>query len=323
MDKRKFLQMMAASPLAASPFAFGQPADYPNKPIRIVVPFGPGSTSDATGRVLGLQMQQELGQPMVMDNMPGAEGRLGVMAVKNAPADGYTMLLATWSNMSVNPILFKNLPYDPFKDFIPVSGTIRTPLGIIVPGSSKIASIQELVADAKARPGKVNVGTFSAAYRLAIEWFSTEAGIKLANVPYKSSGQMNTDLIGGQIDAAIDGIPSVAAQVKSGRVRLLAVTGDARYPDFPNVPTMKEAGYPNYSIYGWTTLFVRSDTPEAQVSKIAETMRRVFVTQPVREFAQKTGSEVMASSPAATRKFQLDQFSVLKRVADEAGIKAE
>ncbi len=308
----------------AMPFAtFGQQKDYPNRPVKLIVPFAPGSSTDISGRFFAQQLSAILGQPIVVDNRPGADGTVGLMAAKNAPADGYTMVVAGWTNLSVNPIVIKDLPYDPTRDLKPISGLTRSMLGIAVAGNSQYKTLADLVAAAKKSSKQLDFGTFSAGYRLAMEWFASEAGIHFANVPYKATSQMNSDLMGNQIDAAIDGMSSLGSLAKSGKLHVLAVTGEHRHPEFPDIPTLRESGFRDYAIYGWSALYTRTETPEDITNRLAEAMQKVLASSATRDFSRTLGSEIMSGPPSSMRKFQLDQLQNFRRVAEAAGIKPE
>lgn len=307
--------------LAQSALAQGA-ANYPNRPIRLIAPFAAGSTSDTSARFIGGQLALALGQPVNVDNQPGADGRLGMVVAKNQPADGYTLVQGSWTNLAVNAVLIKNMPYDPLKDFKPIAAVGRSMLGIAVPGNSPYKTFGELLAAAKKEPKKLNFGNFGTGYRLAAEWFSALADVQFTHVPYKTTSQMNTDLAGGQIDAGMDGVTSMNAIAKSGQLRLLAVTGDVRHPDFPNVPTVKET-FPEFSIYGWSALMVRSDTPEDITNKLADTVLKIMGSPEAKAFAQKVSSDLLQRGPVEMRKFQVDQIATLRRVAEAAGLKPE
>ena len=323
MNKRHFLKVAAAVPLAgAARLAWAQAADYPSRPVRIISPFAAGSTSDTSARFIAQQLTQALGQSVTVENQPGADGRIGMMAVKNAPADGYTIVAGSWTNLAVNTIVTKDLPYDPLKDFKPVAGIGRSMLGVAVSAQSDIKTFQDLIAAARRKPKGINFGNFAAGYRLATEWLSGLAGVQFTHVPYRSTSQMNTDLAARQIDVGMDGVTSMAALVKQGQLRLLAVTGDQRHSEFPDVPTVKET-YPEFSIYGWSALMVRSEVPDAITNKLADAMTKILSSNEGRDFAKKVGSELLLRSTAEMRKYQVAQIETLKRVADAAGIKAE
>ena len=322
MDKRRMLQCLLALPAAgAARLAFGQ-TDYPSRAIRIVSPFAAGSTSDTSARFIAQHLSLALGQPVSVDNQPGADGRIGIMTVRNAPADGYTLVAGSWTNLAVNPVMMKSLPYDPLKDFKPVAGIGRSMLGVAVSGNSPYKTFPELIAAARARPKELNYGNFAAGYRLATEWFSRLAGVQFTHVPYRSTSQMNTDLAAGQIDAAMDGVTSMTTLAKAGQLRLLAVTGEQRHSEFPNVPTIREF-YPEYAIYGWSALMVRSEVPDEITQKLADAVQKILASTEGRDFAQKVGSELLTRATGEMRKYQVAQIETLRRVAEAAGIKPE
>lgn len=303
---------------------FGASAQsYPVKPIRLMVPFGAGSGSDIAARFFGDQLSGFIGQPVVVENRPGANGVIGVMAAKTAPADGYTLLLGSWTTISVNPVAVKDLPYDPVQDFKPVSGLTRSMISIAVPGNSAIKSLADLVTQAKRAGSFVNVGTYSTGFQIILETFNATAGIKLINVPYKAAGQLHTDVMGGQIDAAMDGTTSLGPMYRSGKLRLLAASGERRDPVFADIPTFRESGYPDFLAWGWSSFFVRAETPEDATQKLADAMQKVLNTNATQEFAKKNGSDLMLMGPAAMRKFQVDEIGKFRRVAAAAGIKPE
>ena len=310
--------------LAMAPSAvLGQSKDFPNRPVKLIVPFAPGSATDISGRFFGNQLAGEIGQPVIIENRPGADGSIGIMAAKNSPADGYTHVVAGWTNLTVNPVVMKDMPYDPVKDFKPISGLTRSMLGVTVSGASSIKSLDELVAAAKKSPKRLDFGTFSAGYQLAMEWLANTTGVRFNHVPYKSGATIHTDLMGNQISATVDAMSALGPQVRSGKLRVLAVSGDARHPEFPDIPTVKESGYPEYSIYGWSAIYTRAETPEDITGKLAEAMQKVMASPAAQEYRKKVGSEFLAGPPAAMRKFQLDQHQNFRRVAEAAGIRAE
>ncbi len=326
MRANEFLRALAcalAAVLLPVPTTFAQGAtDYPDRPIRLIAPFAAGSTSDTSARFVGAQLAEALGQPVIVDNQPGADGRLGMVVAKNQPANGYTLVQGSWTNLAVNAVLIKNMPYDPLKDFKPIAAVGRSMLGIAVPGNSPIKTLPQLLAAAKKDPKKLNFGNFGTGYRLAAEWLSALAGVQFTHVPYKTTGQMNSDLAGGQIDVGMDGVTSMSGLAKSGKLRLLAVTGDTRHPDFPDVPTVKEF-YPDFSVYGWSALMVRSETPGDITNKLAETVIKIMGSPEAKAFARKVNSELQERGPAEMRQFQIEQIATFKKVADAAGLQPE
>jgi tripartite-type tricarboxylate transporter receptor subunit TctC len=318
----KTKSLLAALLMVAAPLAVAQ-TNFPSKPIRVIVPFGPGSASDISARFFGDQLGSVIGQPVVIDNRPGANAVIGAMAVKNAPPDGYTILVGSWTTIAVNPVAVKDLPYDPVKDFKPISGMTRSLIGLAVAADSPYKNVQDVVRAAKQGGKPLNVGTFSTGFHLILELFNTTAGVKMTNIPYKSSGQMQTDLMGRQIDATMDGTSSAGAMYRAGKVRLLAVSGERRDPAFPEVPTFREAGYPDFVSYGWSSLFVRTETPDDITRRLADAMMKVLNSTAAQDFAKKLGSELMVMGPDQTRKFQVAEIDKFRRVAQAAGVKPE
>lgn len=306
-----------------APLATGQTASFPARPLKIVVPTSPGSGSDTTARHFGEQLSVLLGQPVVIDNKPGANGIIAAMAVKQAPADGYTIFLGTNTHMAVNPSVVKDLPYDPIKDFKPVTGLARGMMIFIASPNSKIGNIPDLVAAAKNSKQKLNVGTYTAGFNLSGKWFGSVTGTESVNVPYKGAPEVFIALMGDQLDWAVSDLIAAIPQVKAGKLKAIAVSGDKRHPDYPDIPTIKESGYPEYVNYTWTSMYIRSETPEAVTAKLVDTMQKILATPAAREFIAKIGSDPMALPPADMRKFQISETERFKRIADGAGIKPE
>jgi len=308
-----------------SALAFGAMAQdaYPNRPLRIVVPTSPGSGSDTTARFFGEQLGTALGQPVVIENKPGANGVIAAMTVKQAPADGYTLFLGTNTHMAVNPIVVKALPYDAVKDFKFVGGLARGMMAFVAPSNTKINNVEELVAASKAAPAKLNVGSYTSGFQLSAEWFASLTNTQLMYIPYKGTPEVFTALMGNQLDWSVTDVISALPQVKAGKLKAIAVSGEKRFPDMPDVPTVKESGYPDYVNYTWTSMVVRTDTPDAVTNKLVEALRRILAAPAAKEFATKIGSELMQADPTEMRKFQLSETERFRRIADVAGIKPQ
>ncbi|MDB5886227.1 MAG: tripartite tricarboxylate transporter substrate binding protein [Polaromonas sp.] len=308
-----------------SALAFGAMAQdaYPNRPLRIVVPTSPGSGSDTTARFFGEQLGAALGQPVVIENKPGANGVIAAMTVKQAPADGYTLFLGTNTHMAVNPIVVKALPYDAVKDFKFIGGLARGMMAFVAPSNTKINNVEELVAASKAAPAKLNVGSYTSGFQLSAEWFASLTNTQLMYIPYKGTPEVFTALMGNQLDWSVTDVISALPQVKAGKLKAIAVSGEKRFPDMPDVPTVKESGYPDYVNYTWTSMVVRADTPDAVTNKLVEALRRILAAPAAKEFATKIGSELMQADPTEMRKFQLSETERFRRIADVAGIKPQ
>ena len=303
--------------------AQAQDAAFPNRALRIVVPTSPGSGSDTTARFFGEQLATLLGQPVVVDNKPCANGVIAAMAVKAAPADGYTLFFGTNTHMAVNPIVVKNLQYDAVKDFKFVAGLARGMMIFVTSPNSRLGSAKELVAASKSASKELTVGSYTSGFHLSAEWFAAMSGTRHVYINYKGAPEVFTALMGDQLDWAVTDLIAAVPQVKAGKLKAIAVSGETRHPDSPEVPTLKESGYPEYINYTWTSLVVRSETPEAVAAKLVEAMQKIHATAAAREFIARIGSEPMTQSPAEMRKFQLGETERFRRIADGAGIKPQ
>ena len=310
--------LIAAAVLCGVPaIGYAQGKDFPNRPLRIIVPFGAGSSSDANARFVAEKMAGLLGQPVYVENKPGASGAIGLLAAKNLPADGYTIVQASISPMSVNPVVMKDLGYDPVKDFKALFGMARGMNVVLVSSESKFKTLADLLAASKANP--LSVGTFSAGYHLAAEWMAAEAGVKIVNIPYKGQGLIMTDIMGNQLDFAVVDLAGAVPLLASGKMRALAVSGETRHPEFPAIPAVRET-LPRYVQYSWNAFYVRSQTPDDVTAKIAEALKKAMATSEGRELMKKSGMEFVPASPAEMQRFMREEIDRFQRIAKAAGI---
>jgi len=323
MYRTRLFKTLLAGLVVTTSLAQAQVSAFPTRALKIVVPTSAGSGSDITARFFGEQLSAVLGQAVVIDNKPGGNGVIAAMAVKQAPADGYTIFLGTNTHMAVNPSVVKDMPYDGLKDFKPMSGLARGMMIFIALPNAKISNIPDLVAAAKNSKQKLNVGTYTAGFNLSAKWFGSVTGTESVNVPYRGAPEVFIALMGEQLDWAVSDLIAAMPQVKAGKLKALAVSGDKRHPDYPDIPTIKESGYPEYVNYTWTSLFIRSETPEAVTAKLVDTIQKILATPAAREFIAKIGSDPMTLAPADMRKFQISETERFKRIADGAGIKPE
>ena len=265
LDRRAALAGTAA--LAVSPKAFAQ--DYPSKPIKIVVPFAAGSATDLAARGLGARLQEILKQPIVVDDKPGASGQLGASAVATAPADGYTLMMGTNTTNAANGALFKKLSYDPEKDFAPIANCISGVNALVVNNDLPVKTVAELIAYARANPGKLNYSEASASQRLSAEMFNSMAGVKIERVPYKASPQALGDVATGQVQLMFPDLPQALTQIQAGRVRGLGVTGPKRTTVAPDLPAIAET-VPGYVLVYWLAVFAPAATPKPIQQKLYE-----------------------------------------------------
>jgi len=317
----KLASFALAGLMAIIPLSHAQEKPYPTRPVSIVVPFTAGSGSDTSARFFAEQLSKTFNQPFVVENRPGASGIIAVNTIKNAPPDGHSILLASNSPISVNPITIKNLPYDPLKDLKPISGVTRGMNGLVVSPTSKIKTVADLVAAAK--QDNVSVGTYSDGYRLALEWLSSQTGVKFMNVSYKGGAPIFTDVIGGHLEVGMVDMGGAAEMIKSGRLRAIAVSGETRHKDFPDVPTIKESGYSEYVNYSWTSFYVHANTPEDVTKKLADAMQKALHSDEAKAFVKKTGGELMPYTAEAMRDYQNAEIARFRRIAEIAGIKPQ
>ena len=270
--RREVVARLAA---AATMGAAGMPAlaqsdpagSYPAKPIRIVVGFGPGGGNDIFARLIGQKLSERLGQPVLVENKPGAGAIIATEYVARAAPDGYTLLVGATGAMTINPAVYTKLSYDTVRDFAPISMIASFPLLLTVNSAAPARTVAELVAYAKANPAKANYASSSAAFQLATELFKMKTGAPLEHIAYKSSGEMLTAVVGGMLVALADA-PPVSGHLKAGKIRALAVTSAKRLPEYPDVPTMAEAGVPDLELRLWSGLFAPAATPVAIVKKL-------------------------------------------------------
>jgi tripartite-type tricarboxylate transporter receptor subunit TctC len=271
--------MMLAASAAAPLQAQGGAASYPTKPIRMIIPFAAGGGNDIFARLVGQRMQQELGKTIVIENRPGAGGRLAAQYVMDQPKDGYTLMVGASGMMSVSAAVYPKLPYQPTKTFVPLTQIANFPLILSVAANHPARNLKELVEWAKKHPDKANYATTSPAFTITTELLKLKSGMPGVAIPYKSSTEMLLSVIGGQTALVIADGPPTIPQVQGGKVRALAVTGSIRSPELPDVPTMTEAGYPEVDVYLWSGIFALAGTPPDIIKKL-ETVARNAIKDP-------------------------------------------
>jgi len=311
--------------LLAAPFAAAAQgaSSFPDKQITFVVPFAAGSATDQLARALGQGVTQETKQQVVVDNKPGANAFIGAQQAAKAPKDGYTVFITTNTTHAANEHLFKKLPYDPVKDFEPVTLLSKGGQILIVNKDLPVNSVQELVQYAKANPGKLSFGSGSSSSRVAGELFKQMTGTQIVNVPYRSNPPAVTDLIGGQIHLMITDMATGLPQVKGGRVKALGVSTGKRTPLAPEVPTIAEAGVPGYESSFWFAAYVPAGTPAPVVARLNEILQKANRSQAVTGFYANTGFEALTSTPAELRTFQAAESKKWGQIITTAGIEKE
>ena len=319
---RCFLRMLLAVSVAL-PAALVHAA-WPEKPIRIVLGFGAGGGSDILLRTITPALGEVLGQSVVVDNKPGAGGNIAMAAVAQAAPDGYTLLMGT-PGLATNPSLYSNLGFDPLRDFAPVAlvGSVQNVL--IVRASLPVNSVAELVAYARANPGKLNYASPGAgtSLHLAGELFKSSTGVKIEHVPYKGGAQALNDVVSGQVDVMFNVLPSALPQIKAGTVKALAVTGATRAPTLPERPTMIEAGVPGYTAVTWNGILAPAGTPRDVIAKLNEAILRVLRTPEMNQRFAGIGQDLLVSSPEEFAAFLRDETTKWRRTIEAGGIKLQ
>jgi tripartite-type tricarboxylate transporter receptor subunit TctC len=264
-NRRAAASRMVLAGLAAAVPALTRAQTYPNKPLRLVVPFTPGGSTDVLGRAIGNEIGRSLGQPVVIENVPGAGGSLGAERVAKSPADGYTLLMGHIGTLAVNPSLYPKLGYDPLKNFTPVAWVARVPNVLVVHPSVPAQNFKELIAYAKSHPGQLAYGSGGngSAAHIAMEFLKLQTGTSFLHIPYRGTAPSVTDLIAGQVQVLFTGLPALLPQIKAGKMRALAVSSPKRLALLPDVPTFSELGYPQLEAVAWMGLWCKTDVPAA------------------------------------------------------------
>jgi tripartite-type tricarboxylate transporter receptor subunit TctC len=314
-------RLLAALLVVAAPWAGAQ--DFPSRLIKFVVPFSPGSGTDTSARHFARKLSEMTGQPVIVENKPGANGFLAVRQVLSAPADGYTVFVGSNSTLAVNTALFRKLPYDPQVDFTPLTMMMRAPALLAVPAGSPHTTLADLVRVAKAQPGKLNYGSGSAGYQLMAELFKDQAQLDIRHVPFKGASEALTAVASGTVDLTFADITASTELVKGNRVRALAVAADRRAGALPAVPTAAEAGLPGFTAYVWVGAMVSAKTPKAEVDKLSQLLAQIERLPETREFYEKQGAEVMQGGADEMRKFQADEIALWKRIATKAKVELQ
>ncbi|HYG56143.1 MAG TPA: tripartite tricarboxylate transporter substrate binding protein [Burkholderiales bacterium] len=299
---------------------------FPSRPIRIVVPYAPGGTTDIVGRQMGQRLSEALGQPVVIENRSGGNTAIGADAVAKAAPDGHTLLFTNDATFVLNPVLFASLPYNVSKDFVPVATVTYVALALVVNSSVPVNSFKELVAYTQAKRGSLSYGSFGAGSQPHVmgEMYKKLTGTDLVHVPYKGAGPAVADVLGGQILFTFPAFPTIQGHLKSGKLKVLAVSGDKRVPLAPDVPTFTEAGYPGMDVGAWYAFLAPAGTPKDVVAKLNSTVNGILKD---REFVEKNmtsqGMAPMALSPDEFAELIRKETARMTKIVKESGAKAE
>lgn len=311
---------LAGTGLLASAPASAQAA-YPSRPITIVVPFSAGGTTDILARVVGQALSTELGQPVLIDNRAGAGGNIGGALVAKAAGDGYTLFMGTVGTQAINVSLYKKMPFDPIKDLAPLTRVANVPNLLVAHPSQPFKNVKELIAYARANPGKLNYASSGngSSIHLSGELFKDMVKVEMEHVPYRGSAPAMTDLLGNQIAIMFDNMPSAIQHVRSGKLRPLGVTTAKRSPELPDVPTIAEAGVPGYEATSWFGLLAPASTPPALVTRLNTAIVKVLAQPAVRKKIEEQGAEVVSETPAQFAAFIKAESVKWSKVVRESG----
>jgi tripartite-type tricarboxylate transporter receptor subunit TctC len=310
---------------AMAAIAFAQAPAYPTKPIRLVVPFPAGGTTDILARAAAQKLTEAWGQPVVVDNRPGAGGNIGSELVAKAAPDGYTLEMGTVGTHAINASLYAKMPYDHVKDFFPVILVAGVPNVLVVHPSVPVNSVAELIAYAKANPGKLNFASSGngTSIHLSAELFKVMSGVQMAHVPYKGSAPAVQDLLGGQVQLMFDNLPSALPHIKGGKLRALAVTSAQRAPVLPDVPTIAEAGLPGFEASSWFGVLAPAGTPPAIVAKLNAEIAKWLASPEAKEKLQAQGANVAGGPPEEFAKHIAAETAKWAKVVKESGAKID
>ncbi len=323
MNKKPWTQALAGCALAlaaAAPVAAAD-ANYPTRPVKIIVSLPPGSGADTAARFVALRLQQRFQQSFVVENRAGANSFIAAQAVARAEPDGYTLFVASNSPMTTNLVAFKQLPYDPVRDFAPVAPLARFPMVFVVPASAPHRSMAELTA--QLAKGQSSYASGTATYRLAIEQFQLQHQVSALHVPYKGTSAALTDLAGGNVDFSLADLSAVLPLVRGGKLRALAVTSETRQKELPQVQTMAESGSPGYTFYAWVGAFAPANVDPAIVAKLSAAIADAMASPEAESFLRGVGGEPMRGTPAELRAFQEREIAAMRRIADQVKMAPE
>ena len=318
------IRALAAIPLVA--FAAQAHAQgYPTKPVKIIVAFTPGSATDIIARVIADQFTKSMGQSFIVENKPGAGGILGTEAAKNAPPDGYTLTACPSGPFGINPGIYAKLPYDPIKDFEPISNLVLTPQTIVVGAQTPYKTLKDLVAAAKAKPGEIaygSLGTGSTSH-LTMEAFQQAAGIKLNHIPFKGGAEAQTQIMGGAFPVMSDTVPGVLAQVKAGKLRALGVAIPQRSPYLPDVPTIAEQGYKGFESVGWIGLCAPAKTPDAILDKLNAEVKKMLASPEAKAKIDELAFTPVGDSREQFAAWIKAEIAKWSKIAKDSGARAD
>ncbi len=320
--RRTFLKAVGLfAALAATSVA----AQYPNKSIRLVVPFPPAGSTDLSARAVASKLGERLGQPVVIENKPGAGGNIGSELVAKSPADGYTLLVGTVGTHAINRSLYAKMPFDHFRDFEPVIMLSSTPNVLVVNPSLPVSSVKDLVALAKSKPNELTFASSGngTSIHLSGEMFKAMAGVQMQHIPYKGSGPMLIDVMGGQVNLTFDNLSAAIQHIRSGKLKALAITTATRSPSMPDLPTVAEAGVPGYDSSSWNAIFAPAGTPKDIVNRLARELDAILKSPETRKFFADQGAVSGGGTPDELAAFVRDETTKWAKAVKDSGAKID
>jgi len=326
INRRTFTRTLAVAPLLASPSAaFAEGGDYPNRVIQLVVGFPAGQASDIGARLMAKQMAEDLRQAVYVDNKPGATGIIAHQFVKNASADGYTFLFGSTATLAINPSLFRKLPYDPLSDFAPVAMLWVSPMFLVAAPTLPVNSFSEMVAYAKARPGKVTYGSggSGSTQHITMELLKKELGLDIMHVPYKGTPGMLNDLLAGRVDLAFESASAIVPYIEAKSVKALGTSVSARLPIMPDLPTIAEQGLPGFEAMTWAAFVAPAGTPAPVVARLNQAANKALASQDMTEQFARTYSQPRPGTPAELQAFLRKEIDKWARAVAASGAQVD
>jgi tripartite-type tricarboxylate transporter receptor subunit TctC len=317
--------LMAAAAFAVAAATTAVAQTYPSKPIKMIVPFPPAGSTDLSARAVAGKLTERLGQPVIIENRPGAGGNIGTDVVAKAAPDGYTLIVGTVGTHAINASLYSKMPYDHVKDFAPVILLSKTPNVLVVNPSLPVNSVADVIKLAKSKPGELTFASSGAgtSIHLSGELFNSMAGTKMQHIPYKGSGPMLIDLISGQVNMAFDNLSASIQHIKAGKLKALATTGVQRPPNLPDLPTIAEAGLAGYDSTSWNAIFVPAGTPREIVERLNRETRAILESPETRKFFTEQGAEAGGGTPADLAEFVRAETAKWQKVVKDSGAKVD
>ena len=319
------LSLLAAVGLVAAAAGTALAQTYPTKPIKMIVPFPPAGSTDLSARAVASRLGERLGQPVVIENKPGAGGNIGSEVAAKSPPDGYTLLVGTVGTHAINASLYSKMGYDHLKDFTPVILLSTTPNVLVVHPGFPANSVKEVIALAKSKPGELTFASSGAgtSIHLSGELFKSMAGLQMTHIPYKGSGPMLIDLMAGQTSMAFDNLSAAIAHIKAGKLKALATTGPQRAPAMPDLPTVSEAGLTGYDSTSWNAVYVPAGTPREIVDRLNRELRAILESAETRKFFADQGAEAGGGTPEQLNAFMRAETAKWAKVVKESGAKVD